>query len=99
MKLLYKPFSIVAGIVATKLGKRAFKSLWAQLDDADKPPAPTSGEAPLLKVAGGAALEAATMAAIAATVQRFSAQAFRHLFGVWPDKPPAPAEPADASAS
>ena len=97
MKLLYKPFAIVAGVVGTKLGKRAFKSLWAQLDDSPEPPEATSGQAPLLKVASGAALEAATMAAIAAVVDRLSAQWFHHLFGAWPSKPPKPAEDAEAA--
>jgi Protein of unknown function (DUF4235) len=87
MKLLYKPFAIVAGVVGTKLGKRAFKAVWSRVGDSPSPPAPTSGEAPLAKVAGAAALEAATMAAIAATVNRLSARSFRHLFGAWPDKP------------
>jgi hypothetical protein len=87
MKVLYKPFSLVAGIVATKLGERAFRSMWMKLDDAPTAPPPTTGEAPLLKVAGAAALEAATMAAIAATVERGMARTFRYLFGAWPDKP------------
>jgi hypothetical protein len=96
MKLLYKPFAIVAGIVGTKLGKRAFKGLWAKIGDSPAPPAATAGDAPLVKVAAGAALEAATMAAIAATVDRLSARSFRHIFGVWPERTK-PAPPDDTA--
>jgi hypothetical protein len=95
--LLYKPFAIVAGIIGTRLGKRTFKALWRAIDSSPAPPPATAGEASLLKAAGGAALQAATIAAIAATVDRVSARAFRHLFGFWPSKaskPTADTEPA-----
>ncbi|MGO9752025.1 MAG: DUF4235 domain-containing protein [Solirubrobacteraceae bacterium] len=86
MNLLYKPFAIVAGIVGSLLGKRAFKAIWARIDDSPSPPPPRTGEAGLIEVASGAALQAATVAAIAATVDRLMARAFHHLFGVWPEK-------------
>jgi hypothetical protein len=38
------------------------------------------------KVVGAAALEAATMAGVAAAADRVAAQAFHHLTGVWPGK-------------
>jgi hypothetical protein len=89
MKLLYKPFAIIAGIVSARLGATAFKQLWARIDSAD-PPAPTSSEANLTKVVVAAGLEAATMAVVAAAIDRASAKWFHHLFGIWPgDKPPA----------
>jgi uncharacterized protein DUF4235 len=95
--LLYKPFAIVAGIIGTRLGKRTFKALWRAIDSSPAPPPATAGEASLLKAAGGAALEAATIAAIAATVDRVSARAFRHLFGFWPAKTASEAEPTAAA--
>jgi hypothetical protein len=86
MKLLYKPFALVAGIAGTVLGERAFKALWARIDDSPAPPPAGTGEAGLIEVAAGAALQAATVAAIAATVDRLMARTFHHLFGVWPEK-------------
>lgn len=86
MKLLYTPFAIVAGAAGSLLGKQAFKALWARIDDSPSPPPARTGEAGLLEVAAGAALQAATIAAIAATVDRLMARAFYHLFGVWPEK-------------
>jgi hypothetical protein len=86
MKLLYKPFAVLAAIIGQRLGKRAFKALWTEIDDSPAPPAPTVGESNLFKSIGGAALRAATIAATLTVVQRLTARAFRHLFGVWPDK-------------
>ncbi len=86
MWLLYRPVGLIAGIIGTRLGKRAFKALWCRIDSSPSPPSPEAGEASLVKVAGGAALEAATVAAIAATVDRLGASAFHHLIGAWPKK-------------
>jgi hypothetical protein len=85
MKLLYKPFAIIASLIGAKLGRNAFKSLWTKLDAAD-PPEPTTAEASLQKVVGAAALEAATVAAVGAAVDRASARTFHYLTGFWPGK-------------
>jgi Protein of unknown function (DUF4235) len=89
MKLLYKPFSLIAGLIAARIGKALFKGLWSRVDRAE-PPEPTAPEAPMPKVVGAAALEAATMSAVAAAADRMAAQAFHHLTGVWPGKPAKP---------
>jgi hypothetical protein len=100
MKLLYKPFAIIAGLISAKLGQSVFKSLWAKFDDARPPTATTEG-ASLPKVVGARALEAATMAGVAATVDRTFARVFHHLTGIWPGDRPKPEsgdEPTDSSA-
>jgi hypothetical protein len=89
MKLLYKPFSLIAGLIAARIGKAIFNSLWSQIDDRE-PPEPSAPGTTLTKVVGAAALEAATMAGVAAAADRAAAQTFHHLTGVWPGKPPAP---------
>ena len=89
MKLLYKPFSIIAGLIAARIGKALFKGLWSRVDRTE-PPEPTAPAAPMPKVVGAAALEAATMAGVAAAADRLAAQAFHHLTGVWPGKAPEP---------
>jgi Protein of unknown function (DUF4235) len=85
MKILYKPFSIIAGVIAARLGRSIFRSLWSRIDDSE-PPSPTTNDASLRKVVGAAALEAATMAGIAAAINRASAKTFQYLTGVWPGK-------------
>ena len=93
MRLLYKPFAIIAGVIATRIGRSTFKTLWSKIDSGD-PPDPTSGEASMPKVVGAAALEAETMAGMAAAADRASAKAFHYLIGVWPGKKKQ-SEPAD----
>ncbi|HUZ29473.1 MAG TPA: DUF4235 domain-containing protein [Solirubrobacteraceae bacterium] len=90
MKLLYKPISLVAGVLAARAAKAAFQSLWSLIDDREPPKANTEA-ATLPQVVAAAVLEAATKAAVAAVVKRAAAQTFSHLFGVWP----VPAEPRD----
>jgi len=85
MKILYQPFAIIAGLVAARVGRKTFKQIWGKIDEQD-PPDPSTREASLAKVVGAAALEAATMAAVAAAASRVSAQTFHHLFGIWPGK-------------
>jgi hypothetical protein len=85
MKILYKPFGIIAGIIAARLGRKTFKKVWGRIDAAD-PPDPTTRETTTAKVVGAAALEAATMAGVAAAVNRMSARFFHHLTGIWPGK-------------
>jgi hypothetical protein len=93
MRILYKPFAIIAGVIAARLGRSVFKSLWARIDG-DPPPKPTTEQASLPKVVGASALEAATMAGVAAAVDRASVRTFHHLTGIWPAKPKDDEEPA-----
>jgi hypothetical protein len=86
VKIIYKPFALIASLIAARLGRGIFKSLWAKVDNAD-PPDPTAPHASLGKVVGAAALEAATMASIAAAADRAAARTFQYLTGIWPAKP------------
>jgi hypothetical protein len=83
MKLLYKPFGIVAGILGGVIARRIFDAMWTRIDDA-KPPRATTELASLPRVVGAAALEGATFAATRAAVDRAGARTFHHLFGIWP---------------
>jgi hypothetical protein len=83
MKILYKPFAIIASVIAARIGRGVFKAIWTKIDSAD-PPEPTTEQASLPRVVGAAALEAATMAGVAAAVDRASARTFEHLTGFWP---------------
>jgi hypothetical protein len=83
MKILYKPFSLIAAAIGARVGKNAFRSLWSRFDD-DEPPKPEVERASLGKVVAAAALEAATLAAVAAIADRASARTFQHFTGYWP---------------
>lgn len=89
MKLLYKPFAIIAGVIGAKIGQAAFKALWAKVDTAE-PPEPTHRQASTGKVVAAAALEAAALSGAKAVTTRASARSFHYLTGFWPgeeDKP------------
>ena len=89
MRLLYKPFAIIAGLISGRLGRSVFRALWAKVDDAP-PPTAGSGQGSLVKVVGAQALQAGVMAGSAAAVDRTFARLFHHLIGIWPKKPPKP---------
>ena len=83
MKILYKPFGIIAGLIGARIATAIFKAVWARIDE-EEPPKPTTEDASFPKVVAAAALEAATMASIGAVVDRAGARAFHHLTGFWP---------------
>ncbi len=89
MRLLYKPFAIIAGIIARLLGRSVFRTVWSRIDD-EPAPEPLTGEASMGKLVAARALQAGVMAGAAALVERYSARAFHHLIGIWPKKPPDP---------
>lgn len=92
MKILYKPFGIIASLISARLGKAVFKGVWSKIDDAE-PPHPTTARTSLGKVLSAAVLEAATMAGVAAITDRASAKTFHYLTGIWPgEETPEPAE-------
>ncbi len=91
MKLLYKPFGLIAGLAGGMLARRVFDAVWGRIDDAE-PPKPTTERASWPRVLGAAAVQGATFATTKALVDRAGARTFQHLFGIWPgerepDKP------------
>jgi hypothetical protein len=83
MKLLYKPFGIILGILAGLVGRQVFNFVWGKIDE-EEPPEATTEEAPWLKVVGTAALQGAIFAAVRSAVNRSGAKGYAHLTGVWP---------------
>jgi hypothetical protein len=91
MRLLYKPFAIIAGLISARIGRSVFRSIWGRIDQ-EPPPAPGTGQGSMGKVVGAEALQAGVMAGTAAAVDRLFARVFHHLIGIWPKKPPKPEE-------
>jgi len=85
VKLVYKPFGIVLGILAGMLSRRLFAVVWSWFDPEDGPPVPTAPDATVRKAVGAAALEGAVFAATRAAVDRAGARGFWNLTGIWPD--------------
>ena len=83
--LLYKPWSIVFGILGGVLAKKLFAKLWSLVND-EKPPKPTTRDTTWKTVIPAAALEGAVYAGVKAAAQRGSAKSFEKTTGVWPVK-------------
>jgi Protein of unknown function (DUF4235) len=83
MKLLYRPFGIVIGILAGVLSRKLFNLVWG-LFDQEEPPKPTTREANWPKVLSAAAVQGITFKVTRAAVDRAGAKSFEHLTGVWP---------------
>jgi hypothetical protein len=83
MKLLYRPFGIVLGLVAGFLSKSLFNFVWSKFDDEEAPKA-TIEETSWTKVLSAAAVQGIVFQTTRAAVNRGGAQGFRYLTGVWP---------------
>jgi hypothetical protein len=83
MKLIYKPFGIIAGILGGLVAKKLFEFIWSKFDE-EEPPKPTTEETNWPKVLAAAAVEGVTFKVTRAAVDRAGAQGFNYLTGVWP---------------
>ena len=92
MKLLYKPFGLIMGILSALLAKRIFNFAWTKIDDED-PPKGTTQEATWAKIVAAAALQGVIFKTTRVVVDRYGAVGWNYLTGVWPgEKRPDPDE-------
>lgn len=83
MKLMYKPFAVVLGLIAGFLSKKIFDQVWGLIDDRE-PPKPNTERATWPKVLAAAAVEGLTFRVTRAAVERAGAKAFAGVTGAWP---------------
>ena len=96
MKLIYKPFGIIFGILAGLLSKKLFEAVWG-IFDKEEPPKPTTLQTTWPKVIGAAVVEGVTFKVTRAAVDRVGAQGFAAVTGFWPgEKKPDESEAAKA---
>jgi hypothetical protein len=96
MKLVYKPFGIVLGLLAGLVSKKLFDVVWGMFDK-EEPPKPTTRDAEWSKVLAAAAVQGVTFKVTRAAVDRVGAKGWDHLFGVWPgDKKQEKSQAAEA---
>jgi hypothetical protein len=84
MKLLYKPFGLLIGVLGGLLATALFERIWRLLTgDAETPDAtdPNSG---WTEVAISAAVQGAVFAGVRALVDRLGAKGFQKATGTWP---------------
>jgi hypothetical protein len=83
MKILYKPFGLVLGVLAGIVSQKLFNAVWG-IFDKEEPPKPTTEEADWPKIIAAAAVQGVTFRVTRATVDRLGAKGFRFFTGVWP---------------
>jgi uncharacterized protein DUF4235 len=84
-KVLFVPFSILGGVLAGIVGKKAFEGLWGVFDD-EEAPDPKYREIPLQKLIPALLIEGAIFRAVRGLFDHGSRRAFRKLTGIWPGK-------------
>jgi hypothetical protein len=90
-KLLFLPFSIVAGLIGGLVGKKAFALTWGAIDRRE-PPTPQDQGARLGRLALALALEGAVFRLARGLIDHGSRRGFVALTGAWPGNAPPPPE-------
>ena len=83
MKLIFTPFSIVLGLIAGLIGKKAFEQVWGLIDE-EEPPSPEHREFSWPKLVGALVLEGAIFRLVKGLVDHGSRVSFANLTGRWP---------------
>ena len=87
MKLIYKPFAIVVGLLAGILSKKVFERIWAAFTDED-PSDPDDRDATWTEVLISAAASGVIVKVVQALVRRGGAVGFERATGFWPGDEP-----------
>ena len=83
MKILFLPFSIMAGLIAGFLSKKLFDGVWKLVDD-EESPEPEHKEISIGKLALALLLEGAIFRAVRGLVDHQARKGFYNLTGSWP---------------
>ena len=82
-KLLFTPFSVLGGILAGALGKKAFEALWGVFDDHEAPD-PQHRDISFKKLIPALVLQGAIFRTVRGLFDHGARQAFQRLTGSWP---------------
>jgi hypothetical protein len=86
MKLLYKPFGMLFGVLGGLIGSAAFASLWKRLGHEDEAPEATTANRGWGEVLTAALLQGAIFGVVRAAVDRAGAVTYQKVTGTWPGK-------------
>lgn len=83
MKLVFLPISIVGGIVAGLVAKKAFEQFWSVVDEED-PPNAKHREVAVLKLIAALLLEGAIFRLFRGLFDHGARRGFARMTGTWP---------------
>jgi hypothetical protein len=86
MKLLYKPFGIVAGLLAGLAAGAIFKRFWKAVAHENDTPEVKDKFRSSPEVIAAAVVQGAVFGGVKAAVDRAAATGFEQLTGVWPGR-------------
>jgi predicted metal-dependent enzyme (double-stranded beta helix superfamily) len=84
IKLMYKPFGIIAGVLGGVIAGAIFKQVWKAVTHEEDTPDSTDVQKSWGEVLAAATLQGAIFALVKAAVDRGAAEATLKLTGVWP---------------
>jgi hypothetical protein len=89
-KIVFTPFSILAGLLAAFVGKLIFDRIWALIDD-EEPPEPEDREISWVKLVVAMAIQGAIFRAVRGIAEHGARVGFQRWTGAWPgDERPEP---------
>lgn len=98
-KLIFRPVSVVAGLLAGLIAKKLFRGLWRVVDE-QEPPKPEQRPVALGLLALALAMEGALFRLVKGLADHGSRHAFSRLTGSWPgERPPAAQKGSPKSGS
>lgn len=83
IKLLFTPFSIIAGLLAGLVGQKVFKRLWGLIDD-EEPPSPRHRQFSWPKLIAALLIEGAIFRLVKGLTDHGTRRAFAKSTGSWP---------------
>lgn len=84
MKLLYKPFGVLLGVIGGLLAGAAFKQVWKRVGHDEDTPNATDRQRGWSEVVLAAMVEGAIFGGVKAAVDRAGASGYQRVTGVWP---------------
>jgi hypothetical protein len=85
LRLAYKPFGVLAGVLGGLLAGAVFRRLWSLGGDGETPKA-TDADRGWAEVVLSAAAQGAVFGAVRSAVDRAGAEGFARATGVWPGR-------------
>lgn len=84
MRVLYKPFGMLLGLLGGLAGSRVFRWLWKRLGHEEDAPEATSASHGWGEVLTAAMIQGAIFSVVRAAVDRAGAVAYEKATGTWP---------------